>query len=87
MSDFKTMQDLDAFMALPGVGPVTLDVAPNGKVYATVHFKQMDMSFKPENQWADSTEEALRVIMERRASVAVDAPLSAKSKSTMEDLL
>lgn len=82
MPELKTLQDLDAFMALPGVGPVTLDVAPNGKVYATVHFKQMDMSFKPENQWADSTEEALRAIMNRPRP-----QLAAQRKSTMEDLL
>ena len=62
-------------------------VLSNGKVYGTVHFAQPDMSFKPENQWGDSTEEALRAIMERRASVAVEAPLSAQRKSAMEDLL
>lgn len=82
MPELKTLQDLDAFMALPGVGPVTLDVAPNGKVYATVHFKQMDMSFKPENQWADSTEEALRAIMNRPRP-----QLAAQRKIAMEDLL
>ena len=87
MPELKTLRDLDAFMASPGVGCVTLNVAANGKVYGTVHFAQPDMSFKPENQWGDSTEEVLRAIMERRASVAVEAPLSAQRKSAMEDLL
>ena len=85
MSELKSLRDLDVLMASPEVGAVTLSMAPNAKVYVTVHFKQPDLSFKPDNQWADSSEDALRAIMERHEAGIAPAP--AQRKSAMEDLL
>lgn len=60
-----TLNELDAALAAPHIGPVTLEIASNGKAYVTVYFRQPDGQFKPENQWAASTAEGLAQIFDR----------------------
>ncbi|WP_191569176.1 hypothetical protein [Paracoccus yeei] len=78
-----TLDELDRIMAARKLGSVTVNIAANGKAYATVHVPLSNGQFRAENQWADSTEEALDQIFDRLddagAVVEADQPPSSLS--------
>lgn len=60
-----TLDELDRILAARKIGSVTLNIAANGKAYATVYLPLPNGQFHPENQWAASSAEALEEIFER----------------------
>lgn len=75
-----TLDDLDAVLARPDIGSITLSRAVNGKFYATVHFGLPDGQFRPEHQWADSSAAGLQAILDRPQPTA-------PARNALEDLL
>jgi len=80
-----TLDDLDRFMSEPHIGCVTLNIAANGKAYVTVHVRQANGDYKPENQWAASSAEGVMLIRERLRKLPATA--DALPAPTLTDLL
>ena len=80
-----TLDELDRIMAARKLGSITVNIAANGKAYATVHVPLSNGQFRAENQWADSTEEALDQISDPLddAGVAIEADQPPSSLSAL----